>query len=82
MMQGDDDPLADAACMSEINDIYSDVTFVKTLYKINLTCRPKFEMTDDSFSMTTDYSDCDVQANSTKPALPRQGHPWPFRMSP
>jgi len=59
LLQDDDD--ADAACESEMETIYSDRSFSRTLFKINMQCSPQVEMTEESFSMTNDYSDCDEE---------------------
>merc|ERR1719401_2584691 len=58
MLQDDAD---DAACESEMQTIYTDRGFMRTLFKIGMDCPPEIEMTDTSFSMTEDYSDCDEE---------------------
>jgi hypothetical protein len=58
MLQDDAD---DAACESEMQTIYTDRGFMRTLIKIGMDCPPEIEMTNTSFSMTEDYSDCDEE---------------------
>jgi len=57
-----DDDADDAACAAEMEAIYSNWGFMKTVFKINNACPPELDMTDTSISMTQDYSDCDEES--------------------